>query len=286
MTVVDITHTTTSNSFVFFRHGLFPDLLGDLGNESILLDDVSLSEILGGGDSADGGPSFDLLSTVDDDFPKTTDTPQPQLFNNPVPFNPYEQQLQQQQVRLVQATQQPQIVQVPLQQPPQHVAVPPNATILPFRPAATASHESPTIRNLLTSGVQDLPAQQKIILQPIQPTAKQHPILVSVGQPQQRPATLVLQQAPRPAPAQPIAVEKPQTLIRPSGGGSPPFDHSLDDGVARKPERKSAHNVIEKRYRSSINDKIVELKDIVAGKDAKVRINQITLFGFFVDVAD
>lgn len=39
----------------------------------------------------------------------------------------------------------------------------------------------------------------------------------------------------------------------------------------KQPERKSAHNVIEKRYRSSINDKIVELKEIVSGsRDAKV----------------
>ena len=40
----------------------------------------------------------------------------------------------------------------------------------------------------------------------------------------------------------------------------------------KQPERKSAHNIIEKRYRSSINDKIVELKEIVSGsKEAKVR---------------
>ena len=42
----------------------------------------------------------------------------------------------------------------------------------------------------------------------------------------------------------------------------------------KQPERKSAHNIIEKRYRSSINDKIVELKEIVSGsKDAKVKYN-------------
>lgn len=37
-------------------------------------------------------------------------------------------------------------------------------------------------------------------------------------------------------------------------------------------ERRTTHNIIEKRYRSSINDKIIELKDLVMGTDAKVRI--------------
>ena len=46
----------------------------------------------------------------------------------------------------------------------------------------------------------------------------------------------------------------------------------------KQPERKSAHNIIEKRYRSSINDKIVELKEIVSGsRDAKVKNNPLIL---------
>lgn len=39
---------------------------------------------------------------------------------------------------------------------------------------------------------------------------------------------------------------------------------------AAKTEKRSAHNLIEKRYRTSINDKIVELKDLVCGPDTKV----------------
>jgi hypothetical protein len=43
--------------------------------------------------------------------------------------------------------------------------------------------------------------------------------------------------------------------------------------TAKKPKfkKKTAHNAIEKKYRSSINDKIAELKARVAGPDAKVR---------------
>jgi len=40
--------------------------------------------------------------------------------------------------------------------------------------------------------------------------------------------------------------------------------------VGVKTEKRSAHNLIEKRYRTSINDKIVELKDLVCGQDTKV----------------
>lgn len=38
----------------------------------------------------------------------------------------------------------------------------------------------------------------------------------------------------------------------------------------KPPAKRSAHNAIERRYRTSINDKIIELKNIIAGEDAKV----------------
>lgn len=40
-------------------------------------------------------------------------------------------------------------------------------------------------------------------------------------------------------------------------------------------EKRSAHNAIERRYRSSINDKITELKNIVVGNDAKLNKSAI-----------
>lgn len=48
-------------------------------------------------------------------------------------------------------------------------------------------------------------------------------------------------------------------------GASSSITHS--NGRVR---RKSSHNAIEKRYRSSINEKILELKEIVADTDEKV----------------
>ena len=37
-----------------------------------------------------------------------------------------------------------------------------------------------------------------------------------------------------------------------------------------KEGKRSAHNAIERRYRTSINDRIVELKNMIVGIDAKV----------------
>jgi sterol regulatory element-binding transcription factor 1 len=39
-----------------------------------------------------------------------------------------------------------------------------------------------------------------------------------------------------------------------------------------KEGKRNAHNAIQRRYRTSINDKIVELKNMIVGTDAKVNI--------------
>ena len=47
--------------------------------------------------------------------------------------------------------------------------------------------------------------------------------------------------------------------------------HSDDSETSTtRPKRRSSHNAIEKRYRLSINDKILEIRDLIAGPDAKV----------------
>lgn len=54
---------------------------------------------------------------------------------------------------------------------------------------------------------------------------------------------------------------------------SPSVTSNFGDFSHGKPpvvEKRSAHNAIERRYRSSINDKIIELKDMIVGSEAKL----------------
>eukprot|EP00092_Neocalanus_flemingeri_P001165 GFUD01001241.1.p1 GENE.GFUD01001241.1~~GFUD01001241.1.p1 ORF type:complete len:1098 (+),score=305.94 GFUD01001241.1:251-3544(+) len=54
-----------------------------------------------------------------------------------------------------------------------------------------------------------------------------------------------------------------------------PIGYIAPEDRPMKGVRKSGHNAIEKRYRSSINDRIIELKNIVAGDDAKMNKSAI-----------
>ncbi|XP_078003795.1 sterol regulatory element-binding protein 2 isoform X2 [Phascolarctos cinereus] len=86
---------------------------------------------------------------------------------------------------------------------------------------------------------------------PIQTTALQVPTLVSGG------SGAILT-------TMPVMVGQEKMPIKQVPGGSKPPE------PPKEGERRTTHNIIEKRYRSSINDKIVELKDLVMGTDAKM----------------
>ena len=62
----------------------------------------------------------------------------------------------------------------------------------------------------------------------------------------------------------PLVVDTDKLPINRLAGGKAP------GSAQSRGEKRTAHNAIEKRYRSSINDKIVELKDLVVGTEAKV----------------
>lgn len=53
-----------------------------------------------------------------------------------------------------------------------------------------------------------------------------------------------------------------------------------------KEVKRSAHNAIERKYRTSINDKIVELKNMIVGNDAKVSLllNMFTRYMYFLSL--
>lgn len=69
----------------------------------------------------------------------------------------------------------------------------------------------------------------------------------------------------------PRGVEQCQLMGGGGGGGGGGVGVVGPGGVVKEGEKRTTHNIIEKRYRSSINDKIVELRDLVMGNDAKVR---------------
>ena len=202
---------------------MIPDILGGTGEIS---DDVLLSAL-------DSNVDFDLLSSTIEDLPAVGQDED--SFDGPVSpefcVNP-------QNVHSICSTENSfPTIQVIQQQPR-----------ISF--ATTGSTETPTIRQLLTtSHVQDLrevASGQRIILQPIQ---SNNGILLQNSQP------IILQPAPT---LQSTSSPKTTVVYRNEYKQEIKVDEMpLTFTSEKKPEKRSAHNVIEKRYRSSINGSLV-----------------------------
>ena len=74
-----------------------------------------------------------------------------------------------------------------------------------------------------------------------------------------------------------VAVQPTNSLVNvsPVIGTSHNVSSSNSPFSPEKPPviKKTSHNAIERRYRNSINDKILELKNLIAGEEAKVMYN-------------
>lgn len=80
----------------------------------------------------------------------------------------------------------------------------------------------------------------------------------------------------QPGSAHPARAVEPSQMMGGGGGGGGGVGMMGPGGVVKEGEKRTTHNIIEKRYRSSINDKIVELRDLVMGNDAKVGHLEVT----------
>ncbi|XP_067875493.1 sterol regulatory element-binding protein 2 [Heterodontus francisci] len=132
----------------------------------------------------------------------------------------------------------PQVQQVPVLVQPQLIKTDSLVltTLKTDRSPVIAAMQNPTITTLTT---------------PMQTTALQVPTLVSNN------GTILT--------TMPMMVGPDKVPIKQIvGNGKAPVE------VLKEGEKRTTHNIIEKRYRSSINDKIVELKDLVMGTEAKM----------------
>lgn len=216
------------------NRSLFSDILG---NDNIISDDVLLSAL-------DSNVDFDLLSsTIEDLSAQPIDQNEDSFDSSEICVNP-------QDVYSIPPQSANAANQVPIQ-------------VIQQQPIAISAKNSPTIRHLLTNSKDG--GQQRIILQPVQGSnivlQNSQPIIfqpVTVAGTTVSPATTSIVSTPK------------TTLVYRNEMKNDIKPDEMSPTMCKQPEKRSAHNVIEKRYRSSINDKIVELKNIVAGEEAKL----------------
>ena len=183
-----------------------------------------------------------------------------------------------------------QVLQPPQQSPVQIQASNQAATV----PATTVSQPKKIIVQQVQQPVQTIQSQpQQIIIQNTpQPPIHSTVSALTIPQIQQ----LILQSQLKSEPgASILTITTPQSVVSSPQVSSAPVLQNvgvthvqmMDTGekvpinrisgkqpVGSPPrgEKRTAHNAIEKRYRLSINDKIIELKDLVVGTEAKVSL--------------
>ncbi|KAF7248786.1 Sterol regulatory element-binding protein 2 [Varanus komodoensis] len=147
-----------------------------------------------------------------------------------------------------------------------------NGTIQTLTPATVQAVAAPQVQQVPVLVQPQIIKTDSLVLTTLK--ADGNPVMAAV----QNPALTTL--------TTPIQTTALQTLVGGSGtilttmpmmmGGQEKMSIKQVPGGAKQPEppkegeRRTTHNIIEKRYRSSINDKIIELKDLVMGTDAKM----------------
>ena len=162
-----------------------------------------------------------------------------------------EQQQQKQQLLMQQKVQQILIQQLKTQQlqKPVITTFTTNTTSTTFKPTTTVPPVTVAMNpttTLLTTGPLILQPQQNEVMEkiPIQRLGTSAPIVSNIS----------------------IKREVHSPMSNASDSKTKPSDKF----TGHVPEKRSAHNAIERRYRSSINDKITELKNMIVGPEAKL----------------
>ncbi|POI34580.1 hypothetical protein CIB84_001667 [Bambusicola thoracicus] len=142
----------------------------------------------------------------------------------------------------------------------------------------------PQVQSLVTSPqVQPVAIQQQVLVQP--QIIKTDSLVLTTLKTDGNPVMAAVQNPALTTLTTPIQTTALQTLVGSNGTilttmpvmmGQEKVPIKQVPGGVKQPdppkegERRTTHNIIEKRYRSSINDKIIELKDLIMGTDAKM----------------